>query len=118
MYSVIQELMLYMFELGYNAAEATKNICCAKGEGTVDHSTVNGWFKKFQPGCKNPDDQGRSGRPKTVDFEASKPERQVALKLSISQSSVVHLLKAKAKASRAAKLCLLLPKYCKTFNSL
>ena len=27
--------------------EATKNICCAKGEDTVDHNTVTKWFKKF-----------------------------------------------------------------------
>ena len=28
-----QEFMLYKFELGYNAMETTKNICCTKGEG-------------------------------------------------------------------------------------
>ena len=32
--------MLYEFELGYKAMKTTKDICCAKGEGTVDHSTV------------------------------------------------------------------------------
>ena len=39
-YSYIQELMLYEFELGYNTVEATKNICCVKGEGAADYSTV------------------------------------------------------------------------------
>ena len=34
--SLIQKIMSYEFELGNNAAEATKNICCAKGEKTVD----------------------------------------------------------------------------------
>ena len=38
--SLIQELMLYKFELGHNTTEATKNICCVKGEGIDDHSTV------------------------------------------------------------------------------
>ena len=28
------------FELVHNAAKTTKNICCAKGEGAVDLSTV------------------------------------------------------------------------------
>ena len=28
----IWELMLYKFKLGRNTMEATKNICCAKGE--------------------------------------------------------------------------------------
>ena len=34
-----------------------------------------------------------------------------------SQSSVVHYIMTSAKASEKAKLCLTLPKYCKTFNS-
>ena len=36
--------------------EATKNICCVKGEGTVDHSTVFAWVERL-------------GKPKTVDSE-------------------------------------------------
>ena len=27
--------------MGHNAMEATKNICCMKDEGTIDHSAVN-----------------------------------------------------------------------------
>ena len=33
--------MVYKFKLGHNIAEAIKNICCVKGEGTVD------WFGFF-----------------------------------------------------------------------
>ena len=40
-HSLIQELMLYEVELGRNVVKATKNICCAKGESVVDHSTVS-----------------------------------------------------------------------------
>ena len=29
------ELMFYKFELGYNTTEATKNICCSKGEAQL-----------------------------------------------------------------------------------
>ena len=36
--------MLYKLEMGDNAAEATKNIYCAKSEGEVDHSTVSRWL--------------------------------------------------------------------------
>ena len=32
--------MVYEFELGHTAVEATKNICFVKSEGVVDHSTV------------------------------------------------------------------------------
>ena len=54
-----------MYELSrrcMNTAEATKNICCAKCDGTVDHNTVTKWFKKFCSDFKNLDDQTRSGR--------------------------------------------------------
>ena len=44
---LIWKLMLYEFERGYNVAEATKNVCCAKGEGAIDHSTVTRWLKKI-----------------------------------------------------------------------
>ena len=36
--SLIQELRFYVFKLGYNTTEATKNIGCT--EGSVDHSIV------------------------------------------------------------------------------
>ena len=45
------ELLLYKFKLGYNAAQATKNICCVEGESAVNHSTVTRWLKKFHFGC-------------------------------------------------------------------
>ena len=48
--SLIWEFKVYEFELSYNTAQASKNICCAKGEGTVDHSTVSRWSKKFHRG--------------------------------------------------------------------
>ena len=41
--------MFSKFKSGHNTAEATKNICCAKDEGIVDHGTVIRWFKKFCP---------------------------------------------------------------------
>ena len=64
-HSLIREVMLHKFELGHNAAEATKNICCAKVAGPVNHSTITRWFKKFHSGCKNLDDQTKLGRLKT-----------------------------------------------------
>ena len=65
---LIRELLLYEFELGHNAAEATRNICYAKGESHLDQSTANKWFKKFRSGEKNLEDKSRSGRPRTVEF--------------------------------------------------
>ena len=37
---LIWKLMLYKFKLDHNTAEATKNICYAKGQSVVDHGTV------------------------------------------------------------------------------
>ena len=48
---LIQEL--YEFALGHNTAKATKNICCSKGEGAVDHNTITRGLKKFWSGFKN-----------------------------------------------------------------
>ena len=70
-HTLIHELMPYKFKLCHNAAEATKNISCAKSECEVDHSTVTRWFKKFSSGCKNLNMQARSCRSKTVDSKAT-----------------------------------------------
>ena len=96
--SLIWELMPYEFKLGHNAVKATKNICCAKGERSVDHKTITCRLKKFCSGCKNLDNQARLGRPKTIDSELvlqAKETNQasstcrVSGKLGILQSSVV-----------------------------
>ena len=46
-YHLIWELMLYEFEPGHNAMEATKIIYWATGEDAVEHNTVTRWIKKF-----------------------------------------------------------------------
>ena len=60
-YSLIQKFMLYKFELSCNTMEATKNICCEKGRGTVNLNTITRWFKKFHTDYKNFNDQIRLG---------------------------------------------------------
>ena len=93
--SLIQKLVLYKFELGHNAAEATKKICHVKGESTVDHSTVTRWLKKLCLDGKN-FNQARTGRSKTRGL--------------VTFTTL-------AKPSRFAELCNMLLKYCKTFVS-
>ena len=121
--SLIRELMIYEIELGHNVTKATKNICCMKDEGAVDHSTVNRWFKKFCLGCKKIDDRAKSVRSKNVDSEPLLRQiRWVALR-EYQANSVSHgpvrfvTYMISAKASGAAELCLTLWKYCKTFDS-
>ena len=99
-------------QLVYSAAPANWTV---KDEGTVDHSTVTRWFKKFYLGCKNYDDQGRSGRIKTMDSEAlpqaieANPEYQLSLESHRPMWFVTSM--TLAKTSGPAELCLMLPKY-------
>ena len=60
--------MFYEFKLGHD--RSNQNICCAKGDGTVDFSTIIRWFKKFYLGCKNLDNQASSSKPITKDSKA------------------------------------------------
>ncbi len=43
----IRYCMLYEFDRDSTAAEATRNICAAYGEETVESSTCHRWFAKF-----------------------------------------------------------------------
>ena len=114
--------MLYKFKLGYNTLETTKNIFCAKGEGTNDH-TVSRWFKKFCSDCKNHNKQPSSGRNKTVDFKiglkgieanpASSTQR-VLSEFGISQSSVAHHL---LNPSESFQSCWIVPNIAKILQN-
>ena len=94
--------------------EATKNICCVKGEGAIYCSTLTRWFKKFCSECKSLDDLTRSNRPKTVDSESHTSSnrvnpvsiiQRVSGKFTISQSSVdCHLHRAASNYQNIAKL--------------
>ena len=68
--SLLQEIRLYEFKLGHNAAltppPKKNNIYCGKDEGEVDHNSATKWLKYFLMGCKNLDHQKRSSWLKTV----------------------------------------------------
>ena len=123
--SLMNNLMFYVFKLGCNTTKATENTFWAKGEGAVDYNTVTRWFKKFYLGCKNLDDQTRSGMSITVYSEVILQ----AIKASLTSSTLRILTNLAfhstmwfvtfttlAKIFRAAKSCLMLPQYCKTFD--
>ena len=56
--------MLYELEVDHNAVETTRNLCCAKDEGFVDHSSVT-------YGCKNLKVQEKYGGTEIVDSEVA-----------------------------------------------
>ena len=115
-HSLIWELMFYKLELGHNAAEAIKNICYAKSEGKVDHSTLIWWFKKFPSDCKKLTDQARSGRPKTVDSKVILQVIEYHVSLTSRSSLWFIIFMTSVKISEAASFCLMLPKYCLTID--
>ena len=116
--NLIWELMLYKFKLGHNAVKATKNICFAKGEGSVDQSTVNWEFKEFHSGCKNLDEQGQVGLKTWILKSHSKLWRQIwwvglrEYQVSEASHSPVWFVTftTLAKPCGAIDLCLILPK--------
>ena len=88
--------MLYGFKLSHNTAEVTKNICYAKDEGAVDHSTVTKWFKKFHSGCKSLINQASSSRIqsmnsmtvlKTIEANPVSSTWRLSAEFKITQSS-------------------------------
>ena len=115
--SLIWELLCYKFKLRHNITESTKNICCAKGEGAVDHSTVTRQMEKFHLRCKNLDDQARSYILKTMS------QRQIwwitleeyQARSSSHNPELFITFTTLTKTSGAAKLCHMLPKYSKHF---
>ena len=121
--------MLYDFRLGHNAMEATKNICCVKGEGAVDPNIVTRWLKKF---CKNLDNQAKWGRPKTMTVLQAIETYSMSI-WQFWHLTVQHYLSPSwpwqknpelpncaSHYQNISKLLthFTLPKYCKTFDSL
>src|SRR5690242_14350572 len=66
----LRHCMLYEFQLGHTAAEATTNIRKALGEEAISKRTCRCWFEKFCSGNISLTDEERSGRPETLDSEA------------------------------------------------
>ena len=60
--NLFRKLMLYKLELGNDAAETTKNICCTEWR----RRTVTKWFTKFCSIFKTLNSQAKSGRPKSI----------------------------------------------------
>ena len=93
--TLIQELIFYEFDLGYNAVKVTYKICCVKGEDAVDQST-----------------EPSSGKPKTRDSTPSHRGKIREYKASwASHSPVWFVTITSAKTSGATKLYFTLLKY-------
>ena len=103
-FSLIWEFMFYETELDYNTTEATINICWAKDEDAVNHSTISRLLKKFPSG------QVALKLDLRLYMERNLVSRtwRVSGKLSISQSSVIYGFHD---VGKSIQLCLMLQKY-------
>ena len=98
----IRHCLLYEYQLGHNATEATINICRAIGPGVVSIATAHRWFKCFRNNDYSLQDQPKSGRPTEIDLseinrviesDPSLTTRGVASKLGCSHGTIQYAFK-------------------------
>nr|XP_042901741.1 histone-lysine N-methyltransferase SETMAR-like [Parasteatoda tepidariorum] len=77
-------------------------MCVSLGFNTVSYDTVKVWFRKFNSGNFNIEDEPRSGRPIEIDCDQLKQiidqdrnvsTRTIALELDVCQKTIVNALK-------------------------
>ena len=91
-------LIRYCWKRQLLTRDAAKEICDAECEGTVHYTTVSRWYKRFDSGDLNLEDQLRAGQPPTLDNEdlwaaledePSSSSRELASVLGISSHRTV-----------------------------
>lgn len=65
----VRHCLLYEYQQGHTAADATRNICACVAQDAVSHSTAKYWFQRFREGDFSLEDRARSGRPSTLDTQ-------------------------------------------------
>ena len=99
----LRGLLLYDFKSGISAAESSRRIKNAFGDGVMSERSAQEWFKRFRSGDESVTDHERSGRPSTVDDDKmvaavkQNPHlttRELADDLGVHHSTVADHLKA------------------------
>ncbi|EFN84025.1 Histone-lysine N-methyltransferase SETMAR, partial [Harpegnathos saltator] len=62
-----RHVMLYCFKRGFTASQTLNEMFSVYGDACVTHQTVRKWYRRFEAGDFNMEDQARSGRPQEVD---------------------------------------------------
>ena len=106
----LRHCMLYEYQLGNNATNATKNINSVYEHYDLKVRKCQSWFSKFRNGDFSLQDVPRSGRPSTtdndvlkaiVDLEPTLTIDEISKKIGASWSCVQEHLALIGKVSRA-----------------
>ncbi|RLU16087.1 hypothetical protein DMN91_011845 [Ooceraea biroi] len=84
----LRAIFLYEFKLGHKAAEATRNINSAFGQGTANERTMQRWFQKFRNRDESLEDEEGRGRPSTIDNDELKVLVEADPRITIRELAV------------------------------
>lgn len=65
----IRAALLFEFKLGKTAKASYTDVCKAYGDNAICYSQCSRWFKRFQEGNEDLEDEKREGRPKEMNNE-------------------------------------------------
>ena len=86
----IRHCILFQFNLGNKATDATKNICEAYGKDALDIRKCQRWFKKFRSGNTSLEDE--PGRGRVSDFDKDTLRSVVKANLRMTQNDFAETL--------------------------
>jgi histone-lysine N-methyltransferase SETMAR len=98
----IRHCLLYEFQLGHSAAEASRNICGAIGSDAISQPQARRWFERFREEDYSLEDKSRSGRPTEINLDELKQliksnpsltSRNVASTLGCTHGAVLYQFK-------------------------
>ena len=98
----IRHCLLYEYQLGQSASEATRSICNAIANGAMFTATACRWFERLRNKDYSLQDEPKSGRPSDINFDELKEliesdptltTRNVAHTLGCSHSAVHYHFK-------------------------
>uniref|UniRef100_A0A0K0FS04 Histone-lysine N-methyltransferase SETMAR (inferred by orthology to a human protein) n=1 Tax=Strongyloides venezuelensis TaxID=75913 RepID=A0A0K0FS04_STRVS len=110
----IRIIFLYEFKKGTSAAKTAEDINIVFGEGFVNPSTAQRWFKRFREGNEDLDNENR-GRPASVvdndhlrtiiEADSQQTVKRISEDLGVSKNTVCRHLKQIGKTKNCLEIC-------------